>query len=116
MMNKLKTAKVHMLKFLFLLPLLTILLLAFRDKLKEPNSIIKDYKSKTEVDKVAAENITVTNADPDFSNEATVIKKDTFPQKANSKGFFIDILLTETGITIAFIILFINVKWKKVKI
>lgn len=31
MMNKMKTAKVHLVKFLFVLPLLTVMLLAFRD-------------------------------------------------------------------------------------
>ncbi len=33
MMNKIKSTKVHLLKFLFILPLIAILLLAFRDKL-----------------------------------------------------------------------------------
>jgi TonB-dependent SusC/RagA subfamily outer membrane receptor len=34
MMNKMKTAKVHLVKFLFVLPLLTVMLLAFRGKIK----------------------------------------------------------------------------------
>ncbi len=34
MMNKMKTARVHLIKFLFVLPLLTVMLLAFRDKIK----------------------------------------------------------------------------------
>lgn len=34
MMNKMKTAKVHLVKFLFVLPLLTVMLLAFRDAQK----------------------------------------------------------------------------------
>ncbi len=35
MMNKMKTAKVHLVKFLFVLPLLTVMLLAFRDAQKK---------------------------------------------------------------------------------
>ena len=37
MMNKIKSTKVHLLKFLFILPLIAILLLAFRDKLGSQN-------------------------------------------------------------------------------
>ncbi len=37
MMNKMKTAKVHLVKFLFVLPLLTLMLLAFRDKITFKN-------------------------------------------------------------------------------
>jgi TonB-dependent SusC/RagA subfamily outer membrane receptor len=33
MMNKMKTARLHLLRFLFILPLLTVLLVAFRDRL-----------------------------------------------------------------------------------
>lgn len=36
MMNKMKSARVHLIKFLFLVPLVAVLLLAFRNKLKEP--------------------------------------------------------------------------------
>lgn len=38
MMNKLKTSKVHVLKFLFLLPLMASVLLAFRSKMSEPEN------------------------------------------------------------------------------
>lgn len=36
MMNKMKSAKLHLIKFLFLVPLVAVVLLAFRNKLKEP--------------------------------------------------------------------------------
>ena len=36
MMNKMKSAKLHLIKFLFLLPLITVLLLAFRNEWKVP--------------------------------------------------------------------------------
>ncbi|MFD2921167.1 M56 family metallopeptidase [Terrimonas rubra] len=38
MMNKLKTSKIHVLKFLFLLPLMASVLLAFRSKMSEPGN------------------------------------------------------------------------------
>jgi hypothetical protein len=34
MMNKLKSAKLHLIKFLFILPLLAVLLISFRDKIQ----------------------------------------------------------------------------------
>ena len=37
MMNKIKSAKVHLIKFLFLLPLMAVLLLAFRNKISDMN-------------------------------------------------------------------------------
>lgn len=36
MMNKMKSARVHLIKFLFLVPLVAVVLLAFRNKLKDP--------------------------------------------------------------------------------
>lgn len=41
MMNKLKSARLHLIKFLFVLPLIAVLLVAFRDKYK--NIFGKDY-------------------------------------------------------------------------
>jgi BlaR1 peptidase M56 len=42
MMNKLKSAKVHGIKFLFALPLAAVLLLAFRDKFGHPGTVDKN--------------------------------------------------------------------------
>ena len=39
MMNKIKSARVHLLKFLFMLPLIAVLLLAFRNKFNEINKV-----------------------------------------------------------------------------
>jgi len=45
MMNKMKSARVHLIKFLFLVPLAAVVLLAFRNKLKDPATpAIKDDK------------------------------------------------------------------------
>lgn len=43
MMNRIKSAKFHLVKFLFILPLLSVLLLAFRDKLSNDNEVIVRY-------------------------------------------------------------------------
>jgi beta-lactamase regulating signal transducer with metallopeptidase domain len=43
MMNKIKSAKVHLLKFLFILPLMAILLLAFRNKLMDHRAPVIKY-------------------------------------------------------------------------
>lgn len=43
MMNKLKTSKIHVLKFLFLLPLMASVLLAFRSKLSNPDNNAFSY-------------------------------------------------------------------------
>lgn len=39
MMNKMKTAKAHLVKFLFILPLLAVLLVAFRNVIKHPEPV-----------------------------------------------------------------------------
>src|SRR5579871_868344 len=46
MMNKIKSAKVHLLRFLFMLPLIALLLLAFRDKYK------RIFKNQTVINEV----------------------------------------------------------------
>lgn len=43
MMNKMKSAKVHLLKFLFILPMLAVLLLSFRDKFSSDNTHRDNY-------------------------------------------------------------------------
>lgn len=45
MMNKIKSAKVHLLRFLFVLPLLAVLLVSFREKISR---LLHDDKIKTE--------------------------------------------------------------------
>lgn len=71
MMNKMRSAKVHLIKFLFVLPLLTILLLAFR-------SVAIDRAVAEEAEKVAA----IEQMISDITNEpalAVIPVKDTVP-------------------------------------
>lgn len=43
MMNKIKTAKVHLLKFMFILPLLAVVLVSFRDKILPDDKAMMQY-------------------------------------------------------------------------
>jgi hypothetical protein len=66
MMNKIKTAKVHLLRFLFILPLLAVILVSFRQSNRKSNTI-------------PAEGLVVSVCD-------------TVPTKtANEKGYFIEV-------------------------
>ena len=56
MMNKMKSARLHLIKFLFLVPLVAVLLLAFRNKLKEPAA------AATKEDKVSIAGLVVDAA------------------------------------------------------
>lgn len=71
MMNKIRSAKVHLIKFLFVLPLVTVLLLAFRS--------------------VAIEKITVL-----AQEKETTPLKDTIPQKKKGVDILIDSLRAVT--------------------
>jgi TonB-dependent SusC/RagA subfamily outer membrane receptor len=81
MMNKMRSAKIHLVKFLFVLPLLTILLLAFR------NAAIHNKFTATQkpaVESLAAVNIKDT-AIIIFTADSMVMhtaKSDTLPAKA----------------------------------
>jgi TonB-dependent SusC/RagA subfamily outer membrane receptor len=99
MMNKLKSAKVHLIKFLFALPLTAILLLAFRDKInrlekstKEPvvknAGIIIDVSTKDPIEGVAEaynKNIAIVDTPPPAPLPQTSVE-------LNDKGYLIDII------------------------
>ncbi len=70
MMNKIKSAKVHLIKFLFLLPLMAVLLLAFRNKISDLN--------RTEADEGISGKVEKTNAYADITVGQTDIL-DTVP-------------------------------------
>jgi beta-lactamase regulating signal transducer with metallopeptidase domain len=53
MMNKIKTAKVHLLRFLFVLPLLAVLLVSFREKIGD--LLARDKQEPTTVQEIPAE-------------------------------------------------------------
>lgn len=77
MMNKMKSAGVHSVKFLFVLPLITVLLVAFRDRYSEPllsaNTVHRQSLKSVEV--------------------KPVVFTDTVPsvKTTNDKGYLIDI-------------------------
>ncbi len=72
MMNKIKTARVHLLRFLFLLPLLAIILVSFRKQIGDT------LKGRTAVDKLTQRDNII----------------DTVPsiQTPNEKGYYIDVI------------------------
>jgi len=72
MMNKLKTARLHLVRFLFILPLLAVILLSFRKQISES---LKQDKKKVNETAIAG----------DFT--------DTVPEvtELNEKGYFIDV-------------------------
>jgi TonB-dependent SusC/RagA subfamily outer membrane receptor len=82
MMNKLKSAKVHLIKFLFALPLTAILLLAFRDKLghsanNTKNAVVKYAGIVVDINKKEpVSGVVVTDK---FSGKQTV---------TNNNGYF----------------------------
>ena len=110
MMNKMKSAKMHLVKFLFLLPMLAVLLLAFRNQWqgasappvpKEPKvsvaGLVVDAatpqpltKAKELFEKIPARTINDTNI------------SDTVPgvTEPNDKGYFIDIIDNKGNCTI----------------
>lgn len=69
MMNKLKTAKVHLVRFLLVLPVLAVILLSFRKQIGDTLSL------------------------PRHGADVPVVYSDTVPEvkEPNSKGYFIDI-------------------------
>jgi beta-lactamase regulating signal transducer with metallopeptidase domain len=72
MMNKLKTAKLHLVKFLFILPLLAIILVSFRKQIGD--SITQDKNQRNEIAPVA-----------DFTDSVPDV------MELNDKGYYIDI-------------------------
>lgn len=77
MMNKMKSAGVHLVKFLFILPLVAVLLLAFRNQ----------YRLEEQFDDTLPKDVNTTAVIP-------VIRIDTVPAVtvANSKGYYIDVI------------------------
>ena len=82
MMNKLKSTKIHLLRFLFILPLLATLLLAFRDKL-ENEDYEKDIIEKGQYG--ADHNLPMQNTNTALAAMQTGI--DTVPAKKEETGW-----------------------------
>ncbi len=77
MMNKMKSAGVHIVKFLFILPFVAVLLIAFRNRDQRPDTTTPEKKALNYL----------------LGNLKTAIFTDTVPlvKVANSKGFFVNI-------------------------
>ncbi len=89
MMNKMKTARPHLIKFLFVVPLLAVMLLAFRNGLQTTQTSCtapKNNVASQEPDQFSIQSATNKNA--------VQIKRDSIPDTpgVNSKGYFIDII------------------------
>lgn len=81
MMNKIKSARVNLLRFLFVLPLLAVILVSFRDQIGDSFNGSNDYQLQT---------------------PAPVAGTDSVPKvtKPNSKGYLIDVIDVKGNCTI----------------
>ncbi|HEX2627714.1 MAG TPA: M56 family metallopeptidase [Chitinophagaceae bacterium] len=79
MMNKIKSAKVHLLRFLFVLPLLAILLVSFREKISR---LLHDDKAKTET-AINEETAAPTPALQNMYVAGKVVDQNTYEPMAN---------------------------------
>lgn len=98
MMNKIKTSRIHLMKFLFIFPLLTVLLLSFRDKLTLPvsSSVVEVKKSVEQQQEIVREQVS-----PVFTNK--IVSQHSIPEdtlKPNSKGYLIEIIDNKGNCTI----------------
>lgn len=108
MMNKMKSAKMHLVKFLFLLPMLAVLLLAFRNEWQAPSvsSVHKEPKvsiAGLAVDAAAPQSLTRSKELFEKIPAKTINNiADTVPgvTKPNDKGYFIDIIGNKGNCTV----------------
>lgn len=93
MMNKIKTAKVHLLRFLFMLPLMAILLISFRNGVTADNSNSSDYPGISGIMNAVAEEQQFSGKAVDglqtfsavsFTAEKVLQRADTIPASPNS--------------------------------
>jgi beta-lactamase regulating signal transducer with metallopeptidase domain len=68
MMNRLKTARIHLLRFLFVLPLLAVILISFRQEKQD------------------------STQPPEKNNKSFFLSNDTIPGELNEKGYIIDVI------------------------
>lgn len=101
MMNKIKTAKVHLVKFLFIIPLLALMLVAFRQKNKmlRTNEMIRNYPM---LSNLIGDTVPKTPPPPP-SPEISAIKPSMPAQPSKSKqlpGNVSSITITEFNATV----------------
>lgn len=84
MMNKLKTARVHLVKFLFLLPLAAVLLLAFRSERKKEKPAVK----KDQHVYIAGLVVDVSTKEP-LGEAEIYVKERNIRIKTDEKGYYL---------------------------
>lgn len=84
MMNKIKTARVHLVKFMFALPLAAVLLLAFRNKWNAPERKQAD-NSKVYIAGLVVDAITM---EP-LANATLRVKEKNLSVQTDSKGYYL---------------------------
>jgi beta-lactamase regulating signal transducer with metallopeptidase domain len=108
MMNKMKSAKVHLVKFLFLLPMLAVLLLAFRNQWQGASVPPEPKEQKVSIAGVvddAATRQPLTKAKEVVETmpvKTSNIIRDTVPgiTEPNDKGYFIDVINNKGNCTV----------------
>ena len=112
MMNKMKSAKLHLIKFLFLLPLITVLLLAFRNEWKAPAAPAGNKEQQVNIaGDAAARQLLADTFIKDARNNKTTQSIENAPESVdtivmpetpepNSKGNFIEIINNKGNCTI----------------
>jgi BlaR1 peptidase M56 len=116
MMNKMKSARLHLIKFLFLLPLVAVLLLAFRNEWKQPapaaNNKQKLSTTGQGVDASTRQPLAGAPVETTQYNQATQLQEQNIssvpvdtvivPEGAepNSKGYFIEIIDNKGNCTV----------------
>lgn len=92
MMNTIKTAKIHLAKFLFLLPVVAVLLLAFRKEMKEiSNRQLASYATDTLPANDTSEKISVITTPGGFENknmERTIIDRMSVEDWNKNKEYY----------------------------
>lgn len=104
MMNKMRSAKVHLIKFLFVLPLVTILLLAFRNAAihhKAPAPIMPATVITVVAENTKASTLLITDTVPRKGKEVSVqadpARTVTITARYDSARYFIDASLNGPG-------------------
>jgi hypothetical protein len=98
MMNKIKTNRIHLMKFLVIFPLLAVLLLSFRGKLTIPSSfeVVEVKKSAEQEQEVVREQVIPVLTNKTVSHNSS--PADTV--KPNSKGYLIEVIDNKGNCTI----------------
>ena len=90
MMNKMKSAKLHLIKFLFLLPLITVLLLAFRNEWKAPAAVVNSQQKVS----IAGLVVDASTRQP-LANATVYCSEKNVQVQTDSRGYYLLQLLCD---------------------